>query len=74
MFVVSFLAFFPSELPFKFMDSYVNTLVSIFAGLGSNKNLAVFASCDYLHAGAAAPSAVDNYLDLIDAVVVLGEF
>jgi hypothetical protein len=71
VFVVAFFGFFPSKLPFKFMNSYVNAPVSVFASFGSNENFAMFGSCDYLDAGVTALAAVDNYLDLVDTIIVL---
>ncbi len=71
--IVTFLALFPSKLSFEFVDSYVDTLVSVFPGLGNNEDLAVFASCNYLHADVVAWLAADDYINLIDTVVVPGK-
>jgi len=71
--IVALLALFPSKLSFEFVDSHVDTLVSVFAGFGNNEDLAVFASCDYLHADVAAWLTADDYLDLIDTIVVPGK-
>ena len=53
------------------MDSYIDASVSIGAGFGNNEDFTVFTSCDYLHADITARLAVDKYLDLIDAIIVL---
>jgi len=55
------------------MDSQVNTPVSVFAGFLDDEDLVMFASCDNLHTRIAASVAVENHLNLIDAIVVLGQ-
>jgi len=70
-FVVPLLALGPSKLAFQLTRSQIYTSVNILAGLGANKNLAMLCPCNYLHTGISARLAIDNYLDLIDAVVVL---
>jgi hypothetical protein len=56
------------------VNSQINTLVSIITGFGNNKDLAVFPPCNYLYAGITALIAVDNYLNLVDTIVVLWKF
>ena len=73
MFVVSFFALCPPELPFKFMDSHINASVSIFTCFSSNKNLAALGSCNYFNARTTTPAAIYNNFNLIDAIIVLGK-
>jgi hypothetical protein len=70
MLIVSFFALCSSELPFKLVDSQINTAVSIFTSFGNNEDLTVFAPCNYLHAGTSTLIAVDNHFNLIDTIVV----
>jgi len=55
------------------MNGHVNAAISIFTCLGANENLAVLGPCDYLYAGTTTLATIDNYLYLIDAIVVLGK-
>jgi hypothetical protein len=71
VFVITFFALFSSELSFKLVCSQINTLVSIITYFGNDEDLTVLTPCNYLYAGTAALAAVDNYLNLIDTIVVL---
>ncbi len=73
MFVVPFFALFSSQLSFELVCSQVNTLVCILPCFRNDENLAVLGPCNYLHAGISALVAVDNYLNLVDAIVVSGK-
>jgi hypothetical protein len=72
-FIVSFLAFDSSKLPFEFTGGQIDTSVDVLAGFATNKNLAVFGPRNNLHARIAARLAVDNYLYLIETIVVFGK-
>jgi hypothetical protein len=74
MFLVSFSGLFSSELSFEFMNSQVDTPISIFTGFAANEDFAMFTASDYLNADTAALAAVDNHLNLIYAAIILGKF
>jgi hypothetical protein len=71
MFVIAFPGLFPSQLAFELVDGNIDALVGIDAWLGSDEDVAVLASCNYLDTDVAPAAAVDYHLNLIDAVVVL---
>ena len=74
MFVISFLCLFLSKLFFEFANGQVKALIHVFTAFGTDKNPAVLAPCNYLNACFTTFTAVDNYFNLIDTVIVPRKF
>jgi hypothetical protein len=73
MFSVSFFGLFSSKLAMELMDSKIDAPIGILASFGNHEDFAVLSSGDYLHVDIAFTTAIDNYLNLVDAVVVPGQ-
>jgi hypothetical protein len=71
--VIAFFAFSSSKLPFQFVNGHIDTPISVLTRLGPDKNLAVLGPCDDLDRGTIALAGVHENLDLVNAVVVLGQ-
>lgn len=72
--VISFFALCFSQLSFQLMNGHVNTPVGIFPRFGSYKYLAVLGPSNNLNTRASSLGAIEDHLDLINAIVVFRKF